>query len=88
MNTYGLLRHRIVRGILLVGQGRRNALSYSLRRRCGMHMMRVMWFLAMNIRWLLLAGGCGCLWVALGPWAAAGAVLVSLAIMYDMHKWY
>jgi len=53
-----------------------------------MHMMRVMWFLAMNIRWLLLAGGCGCLWVALGPWAAAGAVLVSLAIMYDMHKWY
>jgi len=53
-----------------------------------MHMgMRVVWFLAMNIRWFLLAAGGACLWVALGPWAAAGAALVSLAVMYDMHAW-
>jgi len=50
-------------------------------------MMRVMWLLAMNIKWLLLATGGGCLWVPLGPWGAAGVVLVSLAIMYDMYEW-
>jgi len=45
---------------------------------------RVVWFLAMNIKWFLLAAGGACLWVALGPWSAAGAVFVSLAVMYEV----
>jgi len=37
-----------------------------------------------GLKWILLAAGGACLWAGLGPWAAAGVVLVALAVLWEV----